>query len=131
VPLIYDGKGPTPTRIVYTASENATPDFERICDACYPIVRTIRTLRATWSTCVGEHNALESQPIDVRNDALVIEAAPEISNELAFLEREIVATANRAMNDPTSAITRLRIRARAKSPISHDRSATTAQSESP
>jgi hypothetical protein len=131
IPRIYDGNGPRPTRIVYTAGSTATPDYEGICDACFPIVKTIRTLRASWRTCVGEHNALESQPIDVRNEALLIEAAPEISNELAFLEREIVETANRTMNDPASAITRLRIRARPRAPISHDSSTTTAQSDSP
>jgi hypothetical protein len=131
IPRIYDGNGPRPTRIVYTAGSTATPDYEGICDACYPIVKTIRTLRASWSTCVGDNNARESEPIDVRNEALLIEANPEVSNELAFLEREIIEAANRSMNDPASAVTRLRFRARPRAAISYDSSTTTAQSESP
>jgi hypothetical protein len=127
IPRIYDGNGPRPTRIVYTAGSTATPDYEGICDACFPIVKTIRTLRASWSRCVGEHNALESQPIDVRNEALLIEAAPEIANELAFLEREIIATTNRAISDPATAITRLRFRAPPRAHMSHNDTTTAAQ----
>lgn len=131
IPLIYDGNGPRPTRIVYAAGSTPTPDYEGICDACFPIVKTIRSLRASWATCVGEENALESEPIDVRNEALVIQATPDVSKQLAFLEREIIATTNRAVSDPAAAITRLRFRACPRAPISHDSATATAQSESP
>lgn len=127
IPLIYDGNGPRPTRIVYTAGATATPDCEGICDACFPIVKTIRNLRASWATCVGEENALESEPIDVRNEALVIQTTPNVSKQLAFLEREIIATTNRAISDPAAAITRLRFRPRPRAHMSHDDTTTAAQ----